>query len=128
MPRIEFHVGQFVVETTPEISKIIKQLTLEEGAFAERRREERYPVSIAIPAIAVDEKYRPLGEAFQVLTRDVSTRGISLIHTEPVKAQFLAIELPVPEGAKTQLVIRVLRCRPVERFYEIGGQFVARLT
>ena len=61
------------------------------------------------------------------LSRDISTGGMSLIHTEEVQDKLLVVELPITPGQKTQVVLEVLRCRSIGQFYEVGGRFVSKL-
>ncbi len=57
------------------------------------------------------------------VTRDISTTGLALISTRAASSRFLAVELACPSGETIQVVIRVIRCRPVRCFYEIAGTY-----
>ena len=61
------------------------------------------------------------------MTRDVSAGGISFVDTKEIAEQFIAVEIPVSDASPVQMVVEILRCRPVDRFYDIGGKFVTRL-
>jgi hypothetical protein len=60
-------------------------------------------------------------------TRNVSTGGIALIHTRPVTAKHLVVELTTTAGERLQVLVRVLRRRPLGPFCDIAGQFVTKL-
>jgi hypothetical protein len=59
----------------------------------------------------------------QEVTNDVLQR-VSVIHTRAVHSQYVAVTFDNPEMT---LVVRLVRCRPVGFFYELGGVFVRKL-
>ena len=77
--------------------------------------------------MAVDRFFRPLEEEFMVLSRNISTKGICILYTEPIDANFLALMLPEDSGGNTQVVIEIVRTRRIERAYEFGGRFIRKL-
>jgi hypothetical protein len=76
-------------------------------------------------AVPIDDQEKP-GEAFAAITRDISSKGISIYHTRPVHERYLAIQWNVEEGEQLRVLVNVVRCRPVGRFYEIGGMFITK--
>ena len=74
----------------------------------------------------LDEALQPSGEAFELITRDLSNRGISLIHTQAVQIDHLAVQLTDFQGAKLNAIVKVLRCRAIGSYYVIAGQFVTQ--
>ncbi len=106
---------------------IRKCLAVEEDYWGpERRSSERHGVAIPAVMMPIDAGFDPIGEATMVMARNISNRGASLVGTRAVNARFLAVELCTACGEQMQLVMRVLRCRFIRRFYEIGGQFVTK--
>ena len=93
----------------------------------ERRREQRHPMVVPVRAVAVDEKDRALGTAFDLVTRDVGSSSIGMFHTEPVEADRLALHLQIA-GTDVDLVIRVLSRAPMGPFYTVGGEYLHRLS
>lgn len=94
----------------------------------ERRQRDRFRMVTSVPAIAVDEECRPIGEPFMLMTRDISTTGIALVHTEPIDAKRVVVEMTGAAGECIQIAIEILRSRRVGDFYEIGGRYVAKLV
>jgi hypothetical protein len=76
----------------------------------------------------VDEDFRPAGEAFVAVTRRISTSHLALVHDQPVKGQFLAVQLPNTGGTAMHPVMRVERCKPLGDYFEIAGDLVGRLN
>lgn len=108
--------------------------TLTEKAAAQQQRAERENRSdrrwnLALPAVAVplDDLHQPVGEPARMVTRDISTGGISLLHTQPVPARFLRVQLDTPILQSTDLIVHVLRTRTIGAYTEIAGEFVARI-
>ena len=93
----------------------------------ERRAHERRSLSAVVRAVEVDEDYHPIGEEFTLHIRDISSGGISFIDTRSLSAKLIIVELPMADTDDVQVVVEILRCRAVDRFYDIGGKFVARL-
>ena len=104
----------------------VAKLLAEEYEGPQRRASRRLPVVVPVVAMPLDDNFRPRGTTFAAITRDLSTTGISLISTRAAGSRFLAVELVTPAGQKIQVVLQVLRCNTISRFYEIAGQLVAR--
>lgn len=97
-------------------------------AGPEQRTERRYAVSVPVSAIPVDDSFQKTGEPFMALTRDISTKGMSMYHTRRVSEKFLALELTDPANNRLRVVLEVLRCRPDGLFYEIAGRFATKIS
>ena len=127
MMRIEFDVTQ-VEQPSADVAAILAKLVPREGEQPEHRKFRRHCLTLAVAAVPVDEAHRPTDASFIALTRNISQGGISLIHSGPVAAKLLAIELPMPEGESLQVVMRLDRCRRIGDFYELAGPFVTKLA
>lgn len=92
------------------------------------RSERRFPVSLRVAAVPVDERLNKIGEEFIAASRDISSSGIAIYHTRGVSDRFLALELTAASGEKMHVLLQVLRCRPVGLFYEIAGKFVSKMA
>jgi len=129
MSRIDFGATEKRSKQDPRenLLEIVAKVIPEVCPGSERGEDKRHAVAIIVPAVAVDEDYRPVAEPTRMLTRDLSASGIGLVHTKPAGERLLALELPSPTGP-VQIVVEVVRCRQIGSFYDIGGRFVARLT
>jgi hypothetical protein len=83
----------------------------------DRRREHRFPLLIPVTVTPVREG----ASTFAAVTRDVSLRGVSLLHTGPVEDHYLRIQFK-PDAPP--VVIEVLRRRKVGPLFEIAGKFL----
>ena len=92
----------------------------------QRRAAKRLPVVVSKVALPLDDDFQPRGAGFAAITGDLSTAGLRLFSTRAVTTEFLAVELTPPAGQSIQVVLQVLRCKAVGRFYEIAGRLVAR--
>jgi hypothetical protein len=92
----------------------------------ERRQSKRVSKALAVVATLVDSHYSPIGERFLTMVSNLSTHGLALIHTREINDSLVAFELPPGDKTKVQVVMRVVRCRAVGRYYEIGGEYVCR--
>ena len=127
------------MDTTAQSQSAIKTLPKELVDFArrqvvnamffkgdERRREGRYPMMLPVRAVQVDADNKPLGECFDLITRDMSSTGISLIHTDPIQGDRLAIHFFIAE-TEVNLVIDIVWSRELGPFYGAAGRFVVKL-
>ena len=128
-PAISFD-GQALLPPTPEMSAFVAAWDRAESNIDsddERRAVRRFPMTMPIPAVEIDADFQPVGIPFTVFTRDISTRGIALVHSHALDAKRLAIELTGAAGEKIQVVLDVLRSTAIHGFYEIGCRYVCRL-
>jgi hypothetical protein len=93
----------------------------------DRREEERHPILVSVFAQPVDEQYRAIGEPFALVTRDISEKGIGLVHTEPITDNLLALHMSLA-GEEVNVVVRLCWSKALGPFYYLGGEFVAKLT
>ena len=93
----------------------------------EHRGHQRRPLCAALRAVEVDDKYQPRGEEFTLLVRDISSGGISFVDSKPLDANLIAVELRLDSADPLHMVVQIVRCRSIDRYYDIGGKFVARL-
>ena len=96
-------------------------------APAERRSMQRRRLIVKVLAQPIDEDYNPIGEPMPVVSRDISPKGIGLVHTEPIESERLALEMQLGDQM-VKLVGAVKWCGPCGPFYYIGCQFVGKLN
>jgi hypothetical protein len=116
-----------LVKPPEAIVAFIRQMVSDGQLVANRRTVARQQLVVPVTVVPVDDGFYPIDEPFMAVTRDVSTTGLSLMHTRAVHCALLVVELPVRSAAAIQLVLRVVRCRSFGRFYEIAGHFIMRL-
>jgi hypothetical protein len=92
----------------------------------ERRSEQRHLVVVPVVAQPVDEAFVAIGSPFPMVTRDISTTGVGLIHSEYTEHRWLALRMTLA-GENVELATKVLWCRALGPFYSLGCQVVADL-
>ena len=92
----------------------------------ERRRELRHPMVVPVHMVAVDDWNRPIGDIFQVVTRDVSNFGIGVIGFEEFTGDRYAIQLSL---AQTDVCMAVALTWAGEMgpFYGAAGRYIEKL-
>jgi hypothetical protein len=111
------------------VDRLIQRL-IEEGLYydgPDRRSEKRHVVAIPVRAMPLDGNLRPAGAGFIATARDISRRGIAVIHSQVLTCPLLAVELADFDGRQIQAAVEVLRCRPVGPYFEIAGTFVTKV-
>lgn len=93
----------------------------------ERRREGRHPMLLPVLAVEVDEDNYPIGEPFQLVTRDVSASAVGLVYTRRITAKRLAIQFTIA-GTQVTLIVAVVWSNPLGPFYGAGAKFLQKLT
>lgn len=123
-------IDSLEVDAAPDSIQVFVERLTKQGTPVvefERRKHPRYRIVKPLVVVPVDEKNRPVGRAFEAISRDLSTGGISFIHTRAAKSSRMVVELTGAQGDRKQLAIQVLRCRPWNHFYEIAGAWAAKL-
>jgi hypothetical protein len=121
--------GRAAPSILPEhVQRLTKSLSPEESEWEDRRRHKRYPISIPVVALPLSLDFRVDGDALPMTTRNLSLGGVALLHTRFLDAAYLAIDFAAAGEEKLQVVLKVLRCRPLGLAYEIGGEFISRVA
>jgi PilZ domain len=110
------------------IQRIVKSLASNEQPGAERRRHKRHPVMVPVVALPLAADFHVDGEPVKMTTANVSLGGAALIHTRFVDAPYLAMDFTVAGIELWQVVFKVLRVQSRGIVYEVGGEFVSRLS
>ncbi|MGO8691059.1 MAG: PilZ domain-containing protein [Thermoguttaceae bacterium] len=110
----------------PSLVAYVAELLATEYEGPQRRGSRRLPVVVPVVAMPLDNNFRPMGTTFAAITRDLSTGGLRLFSTRAANSKFLAVELTSSSDENMQVVLEVLRCKAIGRFYEIAGKLVAR--
>jgi hypothetical protein len=110
-----------------ELQKFVHQIT-DQTAYGgeEKRGRTRYRIAIEVPAVELDDDLQPMGAPFIAMSRDISTSGICLVHTQRVTAPQLLIRLDNLNGMRVQVVVEISRRRKLKHFFEISGNFILR--
>jgi len=107
-----------------EMFEFVQDLILLDHCGRQQRQLPRYPLVTQVSAAPIDGDFRPIGAPFIALTRNISTRGMSLVHTARIHAPWLRLKI---EGKAAFLHAKVLRCRRLATYFEIGCEFVSRI-
>ena len=109
------------------IADFLSHLEAQQDPTEERRSSERRTLSQAVAVMPVDDQFRPAGDCFMAVARDVSRQGIAIVHTNSVEADYLALELACASGKKLQVAMQVARRREVGDYYECAGPFLTKM-
>lgn len=90
------------------------------------RRHRRRFLTVKILATKVNDDLCPVGENFEILSRDLSESGIGLLHPEPLVGKYAAL-IVLPDQVFAQIVIQIVRCEPLGSLYAMGAKFLHRL-
>ena len=93
----------------------------------EHRRELRNPMVLPVRMVAVDDSNQPIGEPFQVVTRDVSKNSIGLIYLDKIQGDRFAIHMLLAQ-TDVFMVIWLTWSGPMGPFYGAAGEYVEKLT
>lgn len=108
-----------------EVRDVLHRLAqLPSHAIADSTCEGRAIFSELAVAITLTSKREPVGRPFKVMVRDLSAKGIGLVHTEELRDQTIAISWRGLRRVRIIVVARVLRCRQVGDFFDIGAMLI----
>jgi hypothetical protein len=116
--------GLTFAENGEAIATLIRDLIdgAQKDYIVDRRRESRHPLATPVAVLPVGR----LAAAFVAVTRDVSTKGISFLHTAPVEDHYLYLQFPESPQDSLTVVLEVLRRRRIGPLWEIAGNFRAK--
>jgi hypothetical protein len=114
-------------EVSPEtVASFFQEIILEYHSFQHlvRRATPREPVSIPVQAVMLDDDMQAVSPPFHMVTRDISSTGVGLFHTEMLERGLIQLEFssPVTE-AVLKIVGRVEHCTPCGRYFIVGCNF-----
>lgn len=122
-----------VPDIPPGVMAYVERLSTEERAAlqagividANTRSSQRVEMRSEALAIQLDEHRKPMDAPIKVVIRDISATGIKLMHTRAIPATDMVIswQAETMPYCTLCLPVRITRCRPSGRFYDIGGQF-----
>jgi hypothetical protein len=69
----------------------------------------------------LDERLQPCGTAFRGEIERRSPDTMTLWHARPVRAPYLAVDLPAGEGREERVILRVTQCASFGLDYAIRG-------
>ncbi len=92
----------------------------------ERRSDRRFPIAVPLQVTPLDERgARRDAEAFVVIGRNLSERGLDFFHQAPVAERFVIVWLPVALNQHAGLILELTWCRfGGMGWYENGGKFI----
>lgn len=95
----------------------------------ERRHGHRRRAAIAVTLRPWDESAEcAAGPTQEVRVKDVSPRGVAIVHAEPLPYRKVLLTFRAPDGTTASLVARLKWCRfKKSGEYESGGQFLRRI-
>ncbi len=72
----------------------------------------------------MNEQFDAIDTPVRVILRDVSAKGVRLMHTRAIPAADLVLEWQAETMPyfSLRVPLQVTHCRPVGRFYDIGGR------
>lgn len=76
--------------------------------------------------VALDDNLDPIGEPLKAIIRDLSMFGIGIVTPEYVTSEMIAVTWRGVQRNKLVLLGKVLRCRPVGAFFDVGAMITAR--
>lgn len=92
----------------------------------ERRSRTQHVMMIPVVVVGLDEDNQPVGEPFEVISRDVSPTSIGLFHTDETEQPRIAIHMNLVD-TEVNLIVELKWRRPMEPFYGSGGEYVEKL-
>jgi len=95
---------------------------------SERRRTQRLDVRASVSIAMVNEGQS--GPSIAMRLRDLSPRGIALLHTEPMKTgQQFILNLQRGDGPPVQILCTSIHSRPGKgRLHTIGAEFTCAIS
>lgn len=135
MPRPAYWVARMKASTqgfyTPDLAPptaalidFVNQLAVGMQPAVERRAVPRLPTAFSATVVRLADDLQPIGEPFDVVVRNISTRGLAFLTSQPIDVEHVAISMTNPAGTSVELRVRVRRCQALGPCFDVGGEFV----
>lgn len=85
-------------------------------------------LAVPVPAIGLDDCLHPSSSIVVMLSQEISTSSISLLHVAPWTSPLVAVQLPNHSPLPLQLVVCVDACAQVGDVWLLRGRFTQRLA
>lgn len=109
---------------TAALIDFVHQLAAGGQPPVERRAVPRLPTAFSATVVRLAEDMRPVGEPFDVVVRNISTKGLAFLTSQPIEADHVAVTMTTAAGAAVELRVRVRRCQLLGPCFDVGGEFV----
>jgi hypothetical protein len=118
-----------LADTREAITALIRKLIddIEEDFIVDHRREGRHATLMPVNVVPVSETGQSLATAFVAVVHDLSSRGISMLHTSEIEHTYLFLRFPDARVKTEGVVLEVLRRRKIGPLWEIAGKFVTEI-
>ena len=90
----------------------------------ERRAVERLSLTVPITVAPLNDDLHPLGYEHHAVTRDISSKGVGLVTTNPVPPSYVLLTLDPCQYKPFRVIGRVAYCNEVGYYYRIGCEFL----
>lgn len=111
----------------PEVVVTFVKRLIEEyrsGVETERRAQTREAIALPIVVQPLNAHFQPTGDVFDAITKDFSTGGFGVIHSEQVASRYMRIEIVAQNGEEMSLLAQVEHCTPWGPNYHVGARFL----
>lgn len=105
------------------VNALIRELTAAQEDSS-RRGNSRQPHSLSLMIQPLDLDFQPVGDAFQVISRDISASGVGFLNLEVIPHEFVRVSLI---DFNASLVARVRHCSSLGKehpLYLVGLEFI----
>ena len=123
MPKFHFDRNSLPPPPAAAIDYLIKSAADSDLSGVSHTRR----IGLLAAVLPVDARFKPVGEAFLGLVKNVTAVRITLLHTRAISYGSAVIEVGTYPLSRLQLFCKVTRCEPASRFYEIEAVIVSRI-
>jgi hypothetical protein len=130
MTRCSFDTADLSMHPSASLVAFVKRQVRNAELFAGPERRADLRQLIVVPAIVqpVDAQCQPIGEPVAMVTRDITAKGVGLVHEEPLWHERVALRIDPDRLEDTEILIAdVVWNRPLGPFCSIGCEVVARI-
>lgn len=109
---------------TAALIDFVSQLAIGAPPEVERRAVPRLPTAFSATVVRLADDLQPIAEPFDVVVRNISTKGLAFLASQPIDVGHVAITMTNSAGAAIELRVRIRRCQLLGPCFDVGGEFV----
>jgi hypothetical protein len=108
--------------------RLVEGLVADVYRGADRRIHTRYPVAAPVTGIPLSADFRVVGRALAMMTLNLSSGGVALIHKQACEAPYYALDFADAGFGVLQILLRVLRTSDIGLQHVTAGDFLNHAT
>jgi predicted RNA-binding Zn-ribbon protein involved in translation (DUF1610 family) len=110
-----------------DVQRLVQCLATKTFNGREGRKQKRHPVAAPVTVVPLGADLRVAGQPARVMTINISSGGVALVHARRIVEPYLAIDFSASGVDLLPVILQVKRVRTLASAFEVAGKFLCRI-